>query len=98
MRAPAGVAKSAYALDLKSGGLRAVRVRSPPPAPRLRQARRSLWRFAPGANRCDAQAMNRPQNEWSWRPWTWTANERIWIFSAILVALFIFGAVLSAIG
>jgi len=41
--------------------------------------------------------MDRPQNEWSWRPWTWTTGERVWIFSAILVALFIFGAVAAAL-
>jgi len=42
--------------------------------------------------------MDRPQNEWSWRPWTRTTGERVWIFCAILVALFIVGAVASVIG
>jgi len=41
--------------------------------------------------------MDRPQNEWSWRQWTWTTGERDWIFTAILDALCIFGAVAAAL-
>ncbi len=44
-----------------------------------------------------SDGMSEGRNEWSWRPWTWTLGEKIWIFAAIIVLLYIGGAIADAL-